>query len=329
MQFSLNLRHFYELNKIVISKVFSDTEVPEEILKRENVEYGGTGFFYDKAPKLKPEIEHIFPDYHLYDDFVKQQIESGKNPKHFIAYTDCSIGFTTRGCIRQCKFCVNQNYKKCNVHSPVSEFLDQNRKYIVLLDDNIFACKYWKDIFDDLIATGKQFCFKQGLDERLLTDEKCDYLFNKSKYYGFVYFAFDNIKDKEIITDKLSLIRKYTKKVCTFYTFCGFNHKDPGKYNDEFWKQDIVELFERIKILMKFRMLPYVMRYKDYVLSPYKQLYIAIARWCNQPCFFRKLSFKEFCELPDANKTDAKAMRDFVAQFPEIAKEYFDLRFNT
>ena len=46
--------------------------MPEEVLNMKNVEYGGTGFYYDKAPKLPDDIEHIFPDYHLYDDFVKE-----------------------------------------------------------------------------------------------------------------------------------------------------------------------------------------------------------------------------------------------------------------
>ena len=85
----------------------------------DNVEYGGTGFFYDKAPKLPDEIEHCFPDYHLYDDFIKKEIARGISPKKFKEYTDCSIGYTTRGCIRQCKFCVNQNYTKASLHSHV------------------------------------------------------------------------------------------------------------------------------------------------------------------------------------------------------------------
>lgn len=59
-------------DKVYISKVFTDTEVPgekedksqkncetisewyadNEFLKQPNIEYGGTGFFYDKAPPL-------------------------------------------------------------------------------------------------------------------------------------------------------------------------------------------------------------------------------------------------------------------------------------
>ena len=44
--------------KIFISKVFTDTPVDADFLNLEIVEYGGTGFFYDKAPKLSCEIEH-------------------------------------------------------------------------------------------------------------------------------------------------------------------------------------------------------------------------------------------------------------------------------
>ena len=33
--------------------------MPEEVLNMKNVEYGGTGFYYDKAPKLPDDIEHI------------------------------------------------------------------------------------------------------------------------------------------------------------------------------------------------------------------------------------------------------------------------------
>lgn len=51
---SVRLKLDYEnlalFDKVFISKVFTDTPVDGEILKMDNVEYGGTGFFYDKAP---------------------------------------------------------------------------------------------------------------------------------------------------------------------------------------------------------------------------------------------------------------------------------------
>ena len=288
---------------VFISKVFIDTELPFEpldktlknestvamyykshpILNLPNVRYGGTGFFYDKAPKLDDEIEHIMPDYDLYSEWVKSQIKSGNYSKLDLKYyTDFSIGFTTRGCIRQCKFCVNKNFKECKIHSNIEEFLDPNRKYICLLDDNVLSCKNWKQIFDELIATGKPFQFKQGMDERLLTDEKCEYIFNKSKWIGDRIFAFDNIKDKDLIQNKLMLIRKHTDKRCKFYVFTAFNHGNPGVYDNEFYRKDFESLFERIKILITHSCLPYIMRYKDYETSKYSDVYTQIARWCNQ-----------------------------------------------
>ncbi len=314
-------------DKVFVSKVFTDTPIPDGILNLSWVEYGGTGFFYDKAPPLKPELEHCKPDYHLYDDFVNELLESGVKPGSLKYYTDASIGFTTRGCIRGCSFCVNKNYRQCLRHSPVSEFLDEDRKFIVLLDDNILSCKEWKQIFEELNATGKRFQYRQGMDERLLTDEKCEVIFN-SNWFGDFIFAFDNIKDRRIVEKKLKLIRQHTHKIPMFYCFCAYNHDYPDNYPADFWAKDIEDLFERISILMNYQALPYIMRYKDYEVSPYKGMYITIARWCNQPSFIKKKSFREFCEANGAKSSAMRYLREFESDHPEIAKKYFAMKWN-
>lgn len=96
-----------KFDKVFISKVFTDTPFDDKVLGLPNVEYGGTGFFYDKAPKLPDKIEHSIPDYHLYDDWVQFNIDNGEKRQEFKYYLDYSIGFLTRGCFRQCQFCVN------------------------------------------------------------------------------------------------------------------------------------------------------------------------------------------------------------------------------
>ena len=63
---------------IYLSKVFTTTQVPQNIIDLPNVHCGGTGFFYDKAPPLSEEIEHFKPDYHLYDDWISRLIEGGR-----------------------------------------------------------------------------------------------------------------------------------------------------------------------------------------------------------------------------------------------------------
>lgn len=62
-------------DEVYVSKVFTDTPVPEWLTEKENIHFGGTGFYFDKASDLPSEIEHSMPDYHLYDDWINSQVE--------------------------------------------------------------------------------------------------------------------------------------------------------------------------------------------------------------------------------------------------------------
>lgn len=323
----LDYDNLQDFDKVFISKVFTDTQVPDGVLNLLNVEYGGTGFFYDKAPPLPYEIEHIMPDYHLYDEWVEQRILEGIKPKELTYYTDYSIGFLTRGCFRGCEFCVNKNCKQALVASPIKEFLDVSRPKVCLQDDNFFACSDWKTILYDLKQTGKKFQFKQGLDERLLTKDKINELFSCNTE-GDLIFAFDNIEDEKVIVEKLELIKVLfpdNKKTMKFYTFVGFDRNN--NWDLDFWKQDIEDCFKRIAILMEFRCIPYLTRFNRYVESPYRGMYIDLARWCNQPNFFKKKSFREFCEANGKESACYKYIKAFEEIYPEIGKKYFDMKF--
>lgn len=310
-------------DKVFVSKAFTDTYIPEAVFQMENVEYGGTGFFYDKAPPLPYEIEHHIPDYHLYDDYIETQVSKGINKKQYKYYTDYSIGFATRGCFRKCDFCVNKNYNKVTLHSPLLEFVDPSRKKICLLDDNVLGCSKWREIFTTLQKSGKPFQFKQGLDIRLLTDEMCQIIF-ESKYDGEYIFAFDDISEYELIEKKLQLIRKYTDKTLKLYVLCAFDRKD--KWDNEFWKQDIFDTFKRVELLMRYRCLPYIMRFEAYNTSPYRGMYINIASWCNMVRVYKTLSFREFCIKNGENLSRHRYMVEFENKYPTIGK-YMDMKY--
>ena len=338
-------------DKIYISKVFTDTYVPDFVNdianntnSHERIFVGGTGFYFDKAPNLPDGIEHHMPDYSLYDDWIanevsKAETEAQKAGKKFVKsrfmsqfkeYTDYSIGFITRGCFRKCKFCVNQKYDHVFKHGQLDEFYDPNRKKICLLDDNFFGYPHWKELIQEIIDKKRPFKFKQGLDERILTDEKCKFLFS-APYDGDYTFAFDNISDYDLIHDKLKMIRKYTKSTSIkFYVLVGFESTD---------ENDISNAFKRIELLMQFKCLPYIMRYQNKNYSPWKEsryrgIYVSLARWGNQPSIFKKMSFRQFCVANQAlHKTTGtfcsayRTMIDFENEHPEIAKKYFDLRY--
>ena len=328
----LDYNNLDDFDHVYISKVFTDTPIPDWLNQEEvstNIHRGGTGFYFDKAPDLPFELEHIMPDYNLYNEWISEQINNGVSANQFKMYTDYSIGFMTRGCFRKCKFCVNQKYDRAFLHSSLEEFYNPERKRICLLDDNILGFSGWKEIFNTLISTNKPFVFKQGLDERLLTDEKCELLFN-AKYDGNYIFAFDNVKDYELIESKLQLIRKYSQSThIVFYVLVGFESTDID---------DIVNMWKRIALLIKYKCRPYIMRYQSsteapWKLSKYKPVYTAVARWCNQAAMFNKKSFREYCEScqsiikTDKLGADMRALKLIEDEYPEIARLYFDLKF--
>lgn len=341
----LDYDNLEDYDHIYISKVFTDTPIPEGLVETEKIHLGGTGFYFDKAPNLPEEIEHHMPDYHLYDEWIENEVlraeaEAKKAKKNFNRnnymvqfkeYTDYSIGFMTRGCFRKCPFCVNQKYNHVFRHSPLEEFYDPSRKKICLLDDNFLGCPEWRNILNELIALKKPFKFKQGMDERLLTEERCELLFG-TNYDGDFTFAFDNIKDYDLIHRKLKLIRRYTRSTSVkFYVLCGFESTDAI---------DIENTFKRVALLMNYRCLPYIMRYQNKNETPWKEskyrgLYVTLARWCNQPSFYKKMSFRQYCQAnQDRHKTKGtycsamKAMLQFEEEYPDIAAQYFDLRFD-
>lgn len=324
----------YYFDEIYISKVFTDTYVPEWILELTkfipSIKIGGTGFNYDKAPPLPCEIEHHKPDYNLYDDWVNDQITNGEKKLDYKYYIDYSLAFYTKGCFRKCEFCVNKNCDKVELHSPIDEFLDSSRKYISLLDDNVLGFSQWRAIIKSLQDTGKRFEFKQGMDLRLMTNEKAKILC-ESKYLGDYIFAFDNINDKILIEDKLKIWKKYCTKTTKLYVFCGFDRNNQWDYN--FWLQDLIDTMERIRTLMKYGCLPYIMRYERYKDSPFKGMYITLARWCNQPSFFKKESLKEFVYITDGKDREDKNyaskmyIESFEKEYPHMARKYFNLKF--
>ena len=80
---------------VFLSCVFSFTALREEILDLPYVYYGGTGIFPDGGENLPDEVEHMCPDYSLYEPYVESQLALGRRRSALSDYLDYSIGFTT------------------------------------------------------------------------------------------------------------------------------------------------------------------------------------------------------------------------------------------
>jgi len=231
------------MDKVYMSKVFSYTPDYPYHIKADEIIKGGSGYcirledgkeIYDRSKdsQLPYEIEHIYPDYSLY------------------GITDTAYGFLTRGCPRGCKFChveAKEGRKTYKV-ADLSEFWNGQKK-IVLMDANLIACREWKDLMQQLIDSKASVDINQGVDIRMMTEEKAQ-MFKKLNTYN-IHFAWDRYADKNIIVPKFKMFKEITnisRSKLTVYILTNF---------DTTHEQDL----DRIYTVKKLGFHPFVMIY--------------------------------------------------------------------
>lgn len=197
-----------------------------------------------------------------------------------------NMGFTTRGCIRNCKFCiVPRKEGKIKTVGDIYDIWDGSSKNITLLDNNILASpEHFFKITEQIKKEKLRVDFNQGLDCRLLTDKITKRL---SEISHIEYrFAFDDIKIKDIVLKKIEILNKYNIKRANWYVLVGFN-------------STIKEDLERLNILRDNGQNAYVQRFTR------KKEYIPIARWANQHHIFQGMTWQQFIDR-DENKSYKK-----------------------
>lgn len=164
------------------------------------IEYGGYGF---NDRQLPYEIEHIMPDYDVFN-------------------CDYSMGYTTRGCIRSCPFCIvpqmEGNIKKW---SHPEEFYNQDHDTIMLLDNNWLAIPEWFYTTSKWLIDQNVVIFEHGMDIRLLTEKNIG-IIRDLKIKPYYKFVFDSSDMSNIVIDKLRLLEENgfnLKQEISFYVY--------------------------------------------------------------------------------------------------------------
>ena len=255
------VHQYHYINTDKYDKVYCSTifEGSAEFVKGNKIEFGGTGF--DLYKELPPEVEECDVDYSLYPN------------------NDTSYGFITRGCIRNCPFCVVPR-KEGNIRQVSSVDKIIRHKKVKFLDNNILAFPKHYDILKELVDKRVHCQFNQGLDIRLI-DKDNSRLLSKMNYMGEYIFAFDDWEYLSLIERGISFLSWAKDWQLKF--FC-YTHPS----------MDLSNVVNRIEWMRSHKFLPYVMRHISCWQSEYSDFYVDLAAWCNQPNIFKKMLFDEF-----------------------------------
>ena len=260
-------------DRVYVSNLFDINKDAVTVTGCDWVEYGGIG--------------SNFPTNRLPDE-----IES--TPPHYTSEEDTSVGFLTRGCIRNCWFCKVPKYEgKLKEYNKVEDIVQH--KNAVFLDNNILAYNKHLEVFQWLIDHNIKCNFNQGLDWRLVNEKNLE-LLGKMRYISSYIFAFDDIKYQAGIEKVLPMIKKYLGHKCIgFYVY--YHPSTP-----------IHDLIYRCEWCRAHKCYPYIQRDISCWSMPTddKNFVIDWTSYVNQYAVFKKMTFEEFMKVRHEKDLDRR-----------------------
>jgi radical SAM superfamily enzyme YgiQ (UPF0313 family) len=213
---------------------------------------GGSGYSLDTT--LPPEIDAVLPRINL--------------------------GFTTRGCFRNCKFCIvtRKEGNKVTIVGDLLDLWDGKSRLVTLMDNNILAKpSHFELICKQAIQYKITVDHNQGLDHRLLTPEIVELMtITPHKEY---HLAFDNIAYLPTVERAINLLQTKGINRCNWYVLVGF---------DSTFQEDL----DRLNYLRERKQNAYVQRYRR------DANYIHLAEWANQHHIFHGMTWEQFLDHP-------------------------------
>jgi len=277
-----------------------------------NLEHIKIGTPYNTCPIT--DLEGLKCDYTEYDKMIKKDGIK-------MAWYPSNVGFLTRGCKRHCNFCVNRDRNEITPVSNMEDIYVKKGRPIYLLDDNLFASEDAVKYFNEIADFGRKhpqikLSLQNGIDCRVMPEDKLEALAKASKYLGALHVAWDNVKNTYIFKN-ICKLKKYVGSNIACYLLLG-----EEVYTDEEFKKDILAFFYRYFQLMKIGASPINQLYEDdreEYQNPYWDLYTVFLK---QYSFMHRGRYVNiYRELPPNYRPYAKRIVKLLGEYSWIVEK--------
>lgn len=251
---------FLHYDRVYMSKVFTFSPGIDTVINADEIIQGGTG--YKNYGSLPPEIEATAPDYSIYPG------------------VDYAIGFLTRGCIRNCPWCIVP-IKEGRIRPAATweEIKRPDSNKIIFMDNNVLASDHGLQQIESMGGKKVWVDFNQGLDARLITRETAKIL-SKLRWINFVRLSCDTDGMIPVVEQAVAYM------------------KEAGIAKSRFWAYVLVQEVEaaerRVISLQKIGVTPFAQPYRDYDGGEPTKEQKAFARWCNNKAVFKSCTWKDY-----------------------------------
>jgi hypothetical protein len=179
------------------------------------ISFGGTG--WDLASELPTEVEACRPDYDLYrvENIAPRLggiMTAAKRRTKAEEIVNAGIGFTSRGCVRSCPFCVVPRKEGAlRQVAGIGELVNPRSNRLILLDNNLTADPDCLLKLQEIKERGLVVDITQGLDVRTMTPDIARAL-AEIKHLRGIHYAWDRPGHEGAVMAGIETLSRFVKK---------------------------------------------------------------------------------------------------------------------
>lgn len=269
--------------KIIASAIFTKSKHICEKLKEKYgdlIEIGGTGWDIEKV--LPKEIERMKPDYDLYTaENIASRMKGIGTKEHKLKkateIVNAGMGFTSRGCVRNCGFCfVPKKEGAFHQAAEIKDLINPKSNVLILNDNNITADPLCIDKLHEIRDRKLVVDINQGCDVRLVNEDIAKAL-SEVRHLRSLHYAWDLMGFEKQVMEGIKTLSKYIKP----YRHMCFMLVD---YNTSF-EEDVY----RFTKLREMKVDPFVMIYNQKDDKKLRHF----ARWVNSR-IYKSCGFEDY-----------------------------------